>query len=119
MKPMFSEEYYRKNWDRFIKKVPGSDYINLEEELNHKMSIFKDLPEEAQKLLVPIKAQEVIEEATKLVYKEMATIKDLEAGKSSFGYTTQGQENQARYELRTRFDFNCLQLADFKKRYSA
>lgn len=119
MKSLFSEEYYRTNWDRFIKKVPGADYVNLEAELEHAMEVFSGLPTEALEMLKKIEAEKIAEKCRSLVLKEMATIKSLENGEASLGYTTQGQEIKARGNLRTRFEFNCLQLKVFKEKYLA
>jgi hypothetical protein len=119
MKARLSEEYYRKNWDRFIKGSSSQDYMNLEKDLIAKMSIFQELPEKAIEILTKIKAQEIVDETTKRLYEKMAVIKQIETGNASLGYTTQLQETQARQELVTRFEFNCLQLADFKKKYLA
>lgn len=116
MKSRHSEQYYRDNWDRYIKKVPGPHYINLEEELEHNMLIFAELPKEACDMLRKIEAKKISEKAENLVRSEMATIKAIEAGEASLGYTTKGQEIQAMNEFIRRFEFNCLQLADFNKK---
>ena len=119
MKPFYSEEYYKEFWNKFLVPVPGEDYINLEGELQ---SIIDDLlangmPESAIFAIQKIEVPKLIEKCTKLVLKEMQIIKDVEAGKASFGYTTHLQENQHLYDFRTRFEFNCLQLREFKRKY--
>lgn len=119
MKSLFSESYYRQNWDRFIKVASGKHYRNLEEELQHQMSIYNELPQEAINLLVKVEAQKIADSCKALVLEEMQTLKDLEDGKASLGYTTHNQEIRARSEFHQRFEFNCLQLADFKKKYLA
>lgn len=119
MKTLYSESYYRQNWGRFIKVVSGKHYRNLEAELQHQMSIYKELPQEAINLLVKIEAQKIANSCETLVLEEKQTLKDLEDGKASLGYTTRNQEIQAKSELHQRFEFNCLQLADFKKKYLA
>lgn len=118
MKALYSEEYYRSRWDEMLASARGEHGINLEKELADKMSAYnealKDTPE-ALEILKNKVAGEIVEKATRLVVAEMEVIKNIEAGKASFGYTTQTQEVQAQAEYRKRFEFNCLQLADFKK----
>lgn len=117
MRSTFSEEYYRMNWEKFIQEVPGEHYINLEAELEHTLEIYKELPAEAIEILKKIEAKKIVDKAIELCKKEMATVKALEAGEASLGYTTQTQEIQARGKLVRRFEFNCFQLAEFKKKY--
>ena len=119
MTAQYSEAYYRKYWNEFLKKVPGNDYINLEQELAHEMEIFSELPDEALTILKSIKAREIAEKCQERLTERMATVKAIENGEANLGYTTQGQEIKARGELVRRFEFNCLQLADFKKKYLA
>ena len=134
MKPLYSEEYYRNNWEEMLATARGEHGINLEEEYQYKIEQYKeglmDIPEallnginkekfiedfieKASKKI----AEEIIEKATKLVLREMEEVKAIEAGNATLGYTTQIQETRAREEFRKRFDFNCLQLADFKKKH--
>ena len=119
MKTLFSEEYYRKNWERFIKEIPGEHYINLEAELKNRMRIYDSigLPETAIATIRKVEAQKIADTCKKLVMREMQTIKAIDNGEASFGYTTRGQEIKALGDFRTRFEFNCLQYADFKKKY--
>ena len=119
MKAQYSEEYYRKNWERFIKKVPSNHYINLEEELENRMKVYEGigLPEAVISILRKGEAQKVADACKTLVTKELEMVKGIENGTVSLGYTTLGQEIKARGELRMRFEFNCLQYADFKKKY--
>lgn len=117
MTARFSEDYYRKYWDRFLVKVPGEDYRNLEAELEREMNVYSDIHESAVAIIRKMEAKKIADSCEKLVRKEMEICKRLESGKSSFGYTTQSQEIAARGELRKRFEFNCLQLKDFKEKY--
>lgn len=127
MKAMFSEEYYRSHWEEMLASARGEHGINLDRELADKLEsykeAFKEMPEDAAaQALEVIKAQvvkQIIEATTKLVLEEMTVVENIEAGKASFGYTTQKQENEAKYNYRKRFEFNCLQLADFKKAHIA
>lgn len=120
MKPMFSENYYRKYWDRFLQRVPGENYINLEEELSRTMRAYIEngMPTEALPVVEKMEAEKLAERCLNLVKKEMETVKRIESGKSSFGMTTELQEIQARADFRKRFEFNCLQLADFRKAHN-
>lgn len=117
MKSTFSEQYYRMNWEKFIKPIPGEHYINLEYDLKHALEIYVGLPTEAIEILKKIEAKKIVDKCTEQLKKNMEVVKKLKAGKTSLGYTTQTQEIHAAHELVTRFEFNCLQLADFKKKY--
>lgn len=127
MKALYSEGYYRGIWDEMLATARGEHGVNLEKELADKLEsykeAFKEMPEDAAtQALEVIKAQvvkQIIEATTKLVLEEMAVVENIEAGKTSFGYTTQRQENEAKCNYRKRFEFNCLQLADFKKAHIA
>lgn len=120
MKSLFSEEYYLAHWDEYLKPVPGEHYRNLEGSLQRELKCYKDadLPEEAMKVVETMEAKRIADECHDLVMSELNTIKKLEAGTTSLGYTTQSQEIHARAELRKRFDFNCLQLREFKKAHN-
>ena len=119
MKPLFSEEYYVRNWDRFIAWVPGDNYIDLEKELEREMKTIREcgLSDSDICKVRRVFADKIAEKCKKIVMKEIETLKGIEAGRISFGYTTESQEIAARKEFRTRFDFNCLQLKYFKKKY--
>lgn len=119
MKALFSESYYYTYWEKMLEKIPDQNYINLEAELSTAMQCYKEanLPTEALLKIQPIEAQKIADKCKALVMRELKTIKELEAGTASLGYTTQRQEIQARGELRKRFEFNCLQLRDFKVKY--
>lgn len=61
MKPMFSENYYRKYWDRFLQRVPGENYINLEEELSRTMRAYIEngMPTEALPVVEKMEAEKL------------------------------------------------------------
>lgn len=119
MKALYSEEHYRKHWDEYIKWTPGEDYIDLFGSLEKTMQRYREsgMPEEAMPIIEKIEAKALVDECMKIVRRQLTTLKDIEAGKASLGYTTANQETHARCRLRTRFDFNCLQLSDFRKKY--
>lgn len=114
MKAVHSEKYYRDNYENFIKKTNDNDYMNLESELECELSIFDANVIEK---IRPIYAQKIYNKASKTLKERMTTIQDLQSGKSSLGYTTQNQEIHKMNRIVQRFEFNCLQLADFKKKY--
>lgn len=92
--------------------------------MNRVMDRYKtvDLPEDvlekALNVVIQIEAEKIAKSAKDLVMEEMAMLKRLEAGQSSFGMISERQEVAARSVLRQRFEFNCLQLADFRKKYN-
>ena len=49
MKARYSEEYLRSTWATLIQETPDGDYMNFEDELNYRMSVYKELPTEAFK----------------------------------------------------------------------
>ena len=118
MKARYSEEYLRSTWATLIQETPDGDYMNFEDELNYRMSVYKELPTEAFKAVEKIEAQKIIEKATGTLKETMNMINDIEAGRKSLGYTTQIQETQEMHRMILRFEFNCLQLSDFKKAHN-
>ena len=119
MKAVHTKEFYLKHWDHFIKRIPGDNYLNLEQELNRTMAAFKDagLPEEALEVITGMEAKKIADHAFKVVRRMMNTINEVNNGTSSFGYTTEQQEIAARAEYVKRFEFNCLQLSMFCEKY--
>lgn len=119
MKPMFSEEYYRKCWDKFLVWVPGGHFVDMEKDLVSSMKVYVSLglSEDALSKIREIEAKKIADRVTLLVRDEMRVLRDVEAGRASFGYTTQLQEIQVRAEFHKRFEFNCLQLRDFTNKY--
>ena len=120
MKPLFSEQYYMDHWDEFLKRVPGDDYINLEGELEREMRVLREvgLTDDQLKLVEPIYAKPIADRCHTLVLKELKTMKAVLVGEADFGYTTKRQNIEAQYRFRTRFEFNCLQLREFKKNHN-
>lgn len=120
MKPLFSEQYYMDHWDEFLKRVPGDDYINLEGELEREMRVLREsgLTDDQLKLVEPIYAKPIADRCHILVLKELKTMKAVLVGEAGFGYTTERQNIEAQYKFRTRFEFNCLQLREFKKNHN-
>ena len=75
------------------------------------------LPEEALIVIRKQQAQKIADKVKEMVQEDLSLAKKVDAGTADFGYTTERQETEARFRFRTRFDFNCLQLADFRKKY--
>lgn len=120
MKPLFSEQYYKDHWDEFLKRVPGNDYINLEADLDRELAVLREagLTEEQIKMVEHIYAKPIAEKCHTLVMEELKTLKAVMSGKAGWGYTTERGDYDAQYRFRTRFDFNCLQLREFKKNHN-
>ena len=116
MKAHYSEQYYRNNWDRFIKRVPGDDYMNLESELENEIKIFD---EETKEMIKSIYANRIYENAISKLCERCAMIDDIEMGFASLGYTNKTQEVHEMHRIIQRFEFNCIQAKDFKKKYIA
>lgn len=115
METRHTEQHYRKYWAEYIKPTNDPHYLNLEAELERKLKFFADLPEAALSILQKQEAKRIAEVTTVLLKKDMEIVKQIDT--CSFGYTTMAQEVTAKREFVERFEFNCLQLADFKKKY--
>ena len=115
METRHTEQYYRKYWADYIKPANDPHYLNLEESLDKYMTIFEDLPEAALSILRKQEAKRIAEVTTVLLKKDMEIVKQIDT--CSFGYTTMAQEVTAKRRFVERFEFNCLQLADFKKNH--
>lgn len=119
MTTLFSENYYKTNWDRFIKPVAHSWYINLEKELTDTMGIFKstEIPQNELAKLEKYYAKKIADKNTQEIKKQMAFVKDLNTNKISLGNIYACNEREQRYDLITRFEFNCYQLKVFIENY--
>ena len=119
MKAWFSEDYYYTVWDQMLERVPGEDYRNLEAELERKLAPLQGMQISEQDMLKikRVYAKPIADSCEALVRKEMKTWRQIEAGEASFGHITESQEYRARADFHKRFEFNCLQLRDFKRKY--
>ena len=114
MKARYSEQYYRENWNSFIKKSSVNDYMNLEDDLQNELKIFdSNIAEKVR----PIYAKKIHENAIEVLKKRMAMIQRLESGETSLGYTNKSQEVSEMHRIIQRFEFNCIQARDFKEKY--
>ena len=116
MKAHYSEQYYKNNWDRFIKRVPGDDYMNLESELENEIKIFDD---ETKELIKGIYAQRIYDKAVSRLRERCAMIDNIENGFATLGYTNKTQEVHQMNRIIQRFEFNCIQAKYFKQKYIA
>lgn len=118
MKTYASETYYQMIWDDMLNKRQDMYYLNLEEELDRYTATVKNkISDEAYKTVRKAYAEKVIEKAEMLCREMMKTVKQYKKNECSFGYTTEGQELSAWFKFQKRFEFNCYQLAVFKKAY--
>ena len=119
MKALFSEDFYYEFWDKFLEPIPGDDFINLEGEIQKTEKWLQEsgIPEIAWSVVVKQEAQKLADKCKAMVLRERQIIRDIDAGIATFGYTTRRQEIEARGDFRKRFEFNCLQLRDFRKKY--
>ena len=114
----YSEEYYKRNWDKLIQETKDADYINLEDELEYRMQIYKELPQEAYKAVEKIEAKKIIDKTNATLKERMKVISSLETGKSDLGYASQMRKVTEMGRIIERFEFNCYQLLVFKKTHS-
>ena len=116
-KTMFTENYYRDLWDRMEKKYTKND---PEKDLEITMKAYKDLDlqEQVQEVILQIEAKKVYDFISDTLKGTLRTLNAILSGKASLGYTTKIQEVQAMRDLREGFEFDCLRLADFRKKYS-
>lgn len=116
-----TEEYYMKRWNEFLANRPDTSdlalyesYMNLEERLRKYYSTMEGVLTEEQ--LNHVKrsfAPEVAAKAYKELKQAQATVKQYINGEIAWG--TGGILNFNKY--RERFEFNCIQLREFKKKY--
>lgn len=119
--PLHSEEYLRNHWDEFLEKPKPYDehYINMEAEFQDAMKVYYsiNLSEDAMYVVTKIEAKKIADKSEKKIREHMKMIKDIMSGKVTLGYRTYGQDISNLRKLRERFEFNCLQLKDFRKKY--
>lgn len=121
MKPLFSEEYYRKQWDKYDKPRYGHDpdYLTMEEDLQATLKYYRDagIAEKAIAVIEKQEVEKIIEKTKKHLIERMRMIEDVEAGRSNYGYTDKKQAIRHAGDTRKRFEFNCLKLSDFIKKH--
>lgn len=116
-KTMYTENYYRDLWDRLSEKYTKND---PEKDLEITMKAYRDLdlPKQAQEVILQIEAKRVHDFISNTLKGTLRTLNAILSGKASLGYTTKKQEVQAMHDLREGFEFDCLRLADFRKKYN-
>ena len=119
MKAQSSEKFYFQYWDDMMERY-GEDqrfYANLENQLVRALAVYKDLPEVAVKYVQRMEAENIAKRCKQRMIEMMVMIKRIISGESSLGYISKSQEISARHELIQGFEFTCLVLREFKKKY--
>ena len=121
MESLFSESYYLQKWDIYMEIYEEAD---LEKKLKKRLKVIDSMPiseadkAKAYKVAEDVEARKIASECREEMLKRAAMIKSLLSGKASLGYTTKQQNiEQIRY-LRSKFDFTCLALREFKKAHN-
>lgn len=115
MKALHTENFYRKYWGEFQSKSK----MNLDRELKWRTDGMNDvLDAENLKRAMKVVAKLIADEAEAELRKTMKMVQDLEAGRSSLGYTHELQEVAEMARLRRMFEFDCLQLRDFREKWA-
>lgn len=120
MKATFTAEHYKMIWAEMIKPTIGEHYRNLEAELAKEIEIYETagISEQALETIRKMKAQEIADDCKAMLIEDMKIAKKIREKRANFGYTTVNQEIQAQHRFAERFEFNCFQLAEFKKKYN-
>ena len=119
MKARFSEKYWYDKWEQMLIPVPDENYINLEQMLEDEIKVFKniEISKDQMELIKQMYAKHIAVKATALVHRELKILKDIDSGKAQWGFTNRTQDINYDYNYRQRFEFNCIQLRDFKRKY--
>jgi hypothetical protein len=119
MKAVFTEEYYKQQYDKFFQKY--REDCDYEHDLQILTPDFSMLPEEhrekAIEVATKITAEKVAKTAEEELIKKMNMIKDIKEGRASLGYISKRQEIIAWHDLQEGFEFCCYCLAQFKQKY--
>lgn len=116
MKANTGAAYYEKYYEDFLKKSK----VNLEKQLAYAVDFLAavELPEEEVEKIKKAYARDIAVKVEKQLRERMITLKNLEAGKASLGYSSTLQAATANANFRKMFEFDCYQLSVFKKRYA-
>lgn len=97
------------------------DYMNLEEDLETLVKPYLSLQleyrEQALEVIRREMAKRVCNVAKVDLLKTRDMVTELKSGKASLGNISRRDEIREMHDLVQRFEFNCLQLADFRKKY--
>lgn len=122
MKATHSEEFFRMYQDELFKKYRKDCDFEYDLKVLLMGIDFSALPKEsrekAESIYIQMQAKKVYDTAKATLMKKMKTIKDIKAGRASLGYTTRTQEISEWHDLNEGFEFSCLMLADFRKKYN-
>lgn len=116
-KTLFSENYYRENWNKLSEKYPEND---PDKDLATRIEVYADagIRQDAMEKIMNIEAQKVYDFHNDALKKTMNALVRILSGKASLGYTTKRQEIEKMRDLRIGFEFDCVRLADFRKKYN-
>lgn len=114
---LFSENYYRENWEKLSKKYPDND---PDKDLATCMEVYADagIGHDAMEKIMNIEARKVYDVHKDALKKTRNALVRILSGKASLGYTTKRQEIEKMRDLRIGFEFDCVRLADFRKKYN-
>lgn len=119
-KTLYMESYYRKCWNRLFEKY--RNHMDLEKDLDWFTPTFEELPEDlreqAKMVARKIGAVKVADRAKERLLKDMRMIQKIRDGKASLGYTSEKQRVERWHMMQERFEFECLQLKEFKEKYN-
>lgn len=97
--------------------------MNLEKDLHDEIKIYEGIegfPVDALPIMKRKFAEKIATDAEAILKKHMNVVKKIRTADKtgySLGYTSVVQETAARAEYVRRFEFNCWQLAQFKRKY--
>lgn len=115
------ESYYYSYWDEFLRTdgVDRETFIDMEKELNQAMQVYNGLGISERELNIfrKYEAQKIAERGREIALRQKAVWRKIQRGDASLGYTTDLQERQAQRRYLERYEFNSLQLRDFKRKY--
>lgn len=118
MKSQLSEKFYFQHWDAMMSEY--GEEADLEKKLESAMTRYKNLCGFSEQVIEVIRkeeAQRIANSCKEKMLKRMAMIKRLESGESSLGNINKAQEISESARLRKGFEFTCLSLREFKKKY--
>lgn len=121
MKRLHEENYYRDHWDEMLKPTWERHFMNLEEKLDEIMEPLKEvLPqigEEKAALVTKAYASMIAEKAFKEIQGQEIVLVNIENGRCDHLYTSLWHKDVELSRMKKRYEFNVVQLKDFKKNH--
>lgn len=122
MKAVHTAEYFEQYktllFEKYRKDCDFEGSLKQEMIFNDFSALPEEVREKAEMACTQISAKKVYENGRANLTKTMRTIKEVEAGRASLGYTTMRQEISAMHDLVEGFEFSCYMLAEFRKKYN-